>query len=123
MNDPLPSRPSESEIDRMLAGQLRRTSPEFELRWRELRAELVTPRRRLGLPWRKWLLWPGLATAAAAAFTVAVYFRNPPPPAAGASAIRFEELIALNEMLQPGTPLLDSETRDALLNLPADSTL
>ncbi|MEX2045500.1 MAG: hypothetical protein WD941_09120, partial [Opitutus sp.] len=54
--------PSDAEIDRLLASRLKHTSPEFEMRWRELRGELAGRRpSRRGQWWSSWLLWPGVA--------------------------------------------------------------
>ncbi|MDO8542116.1 MAG: hypothetical protein Q7S40_16890 [Opitutaceae bacterium] len=115
-----PRAPSDSEINELLAGRLRRTSPDFELRWRELRAELAGTKPRRA-PWAKWLVWPGLATVGLAVVVVALWIKSPVPPAAG--SVTFEELIALNDALQPASALLDPETREALLNLPPTSSL
>ena len=119
MNSESPRPPSDPEIDRLLGSKLRRTSPEFELRWRELRAKLAGTRSpaRAGRPW--WLLWPGLATAALAALVVAIMVRRATPPMPDGQRITFEELIALDAALQSASPLLDGENRDALLHLPA----
>jgi hypothetical protein len=111
--------PSDADLDRLLGSQLRRTSPEFEQRWRALRGELAGPRPRLRTAWLRWLLWPGLPALAAASLAVVLVLRqNPPAPAAPGPAT-FEELIALDAALQPARSLLVAENRDALLHLPA----
>ena len=117
MNSENPRPPSDRELDRLLGGKLRRTSPEFELRWREVRAGLGGARSAGRFHWARWWLWPGVATAALAAVLVVLVVRR--PSAGGARPVTFEELIALDAALQPATPLLVAENRDALLNLPA----
>ncbi len=119
MNPATPRPPSDSELDRLLASKLRRTSPEFELRWRELRANLGGGRAPARAGWPRWLLWPGFAGAALVALAVVFVVRRSTPPLADGSRITFEELIALDAALQPAAPLLNGENRDALLNLPA----
>jgi hypothetical protein len=120
MNPETPRPPSDSELDRLLAGKLRRTSPEFEQRWRELRSELVGSRPRARAAWPRWLLWPGLTTLAVASLAVALVLRRAPAPAPAAPGpVTFEELIALDAALQPARSLLAAENRDALLHLPA----
>ena len=112
-----PKPPSDDELDRLLARQLKRTSPEFEQRWRELRATFAqpAPARSLRLP--AWLMWPGLATATLATLAVVFVFRSsrPAPPAPNVAA--FEELLALDAALAPATALFDAENRDAVLHL------
>lgn len=119
-DDPLRS-PSDADLDRLLASQPRRTSPEFELRWRELRASWGAPPATFRAAWRKWWLWPGLATAIAAAALFVTL--RPQPRAASFDVVAFEELIALDAALARATPLLDAENRDALLHLPAQPRL
>jgi hypothetical protein len=119
MNAETPRPPSDSELDRLLASKLRRTSPEFELRWRELRAQLAGSSKPARAVWPRWLLWPGFAGAALAALAVVFVVRRSTPPLADGSRITFAELVALDAALQPAAPLLDGENRDALLNLPA----
>lgn len=119
-DDPLRS-PSDADLDRLLASHPRRTSPEFELRWRELRASWAAKPATSPGPWRSWWVWPGLATAAAAAALFVAL--RPPPPAPAFNAVAFEELIALDATLARATPLLDAENRDALLHLPAQPRL
>jgi hypothetical protein len=118
-----PSRPpSDSDLDRLLGSKLRRTSPAFELRWRELRGELAGTRPPRRATWLRWFLSPALPVLAAASLAVVLLIRQNPPaaPAPTASApVTFEELLALDATLQPARPLLLSENRDALLHLPA----
>ncbi|PTY00124.1 hypothetical protein [Opitutus sp. ER46] len=109
--------PTDRELDRLLGSQLNRTSPAFEQRWRELRGDLVGrtgPRRP---NWTRWLWWPGLATAGLAAVALFLVTRSPAPAIAPADAARFEELIALDAALAPARPLLDTENRDALIQI------
>jgi hypothetical protein len=118
MNNPSPLPPSDSELDRLLAGRLRRTSPEFEQRWRALRQELAggaSPRR---LRWPRWLVWPGLALAAAGVFGLVV-LRSPTASGSRRPPVTFEELIAFEASLARASVLLEPENRDALLHLPA----
>lgn len=110
--------PSDDEIDRLLAARLRRTSPEFELRWRELRGSFrSSPALRTRI-WPRWLLWPGLATAAVAVVVVTVNLRH--RPVGPAPAAEFAQLLALDAALAPAAPLLEPETRDAVLHLPVN---
>jgi hypothetical protein len=111
--------PSDADLDRLLGSKLRRTSPEFEQRWRELRGELAGTRPRARASWLRWLLWPGLPTLAAASLAVVLVLRQPPPTPAAPGPVTFEELIALDAALQPARSLLVAENRDALLHLPA----
>jgi hypothetical protein len=122
MNAHLP--PSDDEIERLLSSRLKRTSPEFELRWRATRARLVgrgdSAQSRL-----RWWLWPGLATAVAAALLAVILIRRPAPvpPTRTPTSVSFEQLLALDAALAPATPLLDPENRDAVLHLPPRSNL
>lgn len=114
--------PSDADLDRLLASRLRRTSPEFELRWRELRHGFVAPPAPKP-SWRAaWAFWPGLVTAAVAVFVGVLMVRQSPtqPPREFAA---FEELLALDAALAPATPLLDAENLDALLHLRAGANL
>ena len=111
--------PSDADLDRLLGSKLRRTSPEFEQRWRELRGELAGTRPRARASWLHWLLWPGLPTLAAASLAVVLVLRQNPPAPAAPGPVTFEELIALDAALQPARSLLVAENRDALLHLPA----
>lgn len=119
-DDPLRS-PSDSDLDRLLASQPRRTTPEFEQRWRELRATFghrPAPVRQL---WRNVWVWPGLAAAiAAAVLFVTLRVRA---PATASDFVAFEKLIALDATLARAMPLLEAENRDALLHLPAQPRL
>lgn len=111
--------PSDADLDRLLGSKLRRTSPEFEQRWRELRGELAGARPRPRTAWLRWLLWPGLPTLAAASLAVVLVLRQQPPTPVAPGPVTFEELIALDAALQPARSLLVAENRDALLHLPA----
>lgn len=111
--------PSDADLDRLLGSKLRRTSPAFEQRWRELRGELAGTRPRPRTSWLRWLLWPGLPTLAAASLAVVLVLRQQPPTTVAPGPVTFEELIALDAALQPARSLLVAENRDALLHLPA----
>ena len=114
--------PTDDELDRLLASRLQHTSPEFELRWRELRGELAgrtTPRRVFG---RRWLPWLGVATAGVATVALVTTVWHPAPRRPADPAV-FEELIAMDAALARATPLLDPESRDALLHLPSATSL
>ena len=116
--------PSEAEIDRLLSSQLRRTSPEFEMRWREIRTQWTEKNQRSRrLVWPRWLLWPGLATAGIAAALVVFGLREPAPPAVAPGPVSFEELLALDAALAPAAALLNPENREALIHLPAEANL
>lgn len=115
--------PSDDELDQLLASKLQRTSPEFEQRWRELRGSLTESRTTRRAARGRWWLWPGLATAAVAGLAVLFVVGTPSTPAPPTDGVNFEELIALDAALAPATVLLEPETRDALLHLPADAAL
>lgn len=122
MSDETMRPPSDDELDRLLASQPRRTSPEFEMRWRELRATFGQRRIPARSLWQRWWMWPGLVTAALAAIALVLTLRLG-QPAPRADILKFEELIALDATLSRATPLLDAENRDALLHLPAEPRL
>jgi hypothetical protein len=112
---------TDEEIDRLLAGPLPETTPEFEARWldlkRQWRAVPVRPPR-----WRKWPAWTFLALPAAAVVILAFVLehRRATPSVAAAD---FELLLSLDEKLSPATPLLDRDTRSALMHFtPPKST-
>jgi hypothetical protein len=116
--------PSDAEIDGLLGSQLKRTSPEFEQRWRELRGQFVSPTSASRLPDRRsWLLWPGIVTAAFASALVVFVLRDAPRPPAPTQLVTFEELIALDSALASATPLLAAENREALIYLPTPANL
>lgn len=120
MNRPRPQPPTDRELDRLLASRLERTSPDFELRWRALRATLAGQRTGLA-SWRRWFVWPGLAIASAAAVALLLVFRTPSVPPSANQAAVFQQLLALDAALQPALPLLDGESRDAVLHLPVSA--
>jgi len=116
--------PSDAEIDRLLASQLKRTSPEFEQRWRELRGEFVSTTRASRRPLLpSWRLWPGIATAAVATALMVFALREEPLPPEQARLVTFEELIALDSALASAAPLLAAENREVLLYLPTPANL
>lgn len=116
--NPSQNGPSDEDLERLLSSNVRRTRPEFEQRWRELRGTFTSPQPSR-VRWR-WMLWPGLATGAALAVLLAFELRPSSPPASP-GPVSFEELIALNDALAPAQPLLEAETREAVINLPARS--
>jgi hypothetical protein len=123
MNESSPRPPSDAEINDLLAARLRRTSPEFEQRWRELRGGFGSPRparRPLAV---RWLLWTGFGAAAAAALGLALLPPRPATSTSPATAAVIEELFTLDEALKPALALLDSENREALLHLSPNSQL
>ena len=119
MNSNVPRPPSDSELDRLLGSRLRRTSPDFEQRWRELRPELAGTRPPVRARWPRWFLWPGLTTLIVASFAVLLVVRNAPVPSSDPGLVTFEDLLSLDAALQPARFLLVEENRDALLHLPA----
>jgi hypothetical protein len=119
MNSNAPRPPSDFELDRLLGSRLMRTSPQFERRWRELRCDLARPRRLLTLDGIRAWWWPGLGTLTLASLTVVLVLRQGPAPLPPETRVLFEELLALDAALQPAQVLLETETRDALLHLPA----
>ncbi len=116
--------PSDAEIDRLLGSQLKRTSPEFEQRWRELRGQFVATASASPRPHRRsWLLWPGIVTAAVAAALVVFILRDDLIPPDRTKLVTFEELIALDSALASATPLLAAENREVLLYIPMPANL
>lgn len=120
-NSPLP--PDDTETDRLLARRYRDTSPDFEARWvalkRDLRQTSTTRRRR----WPVWpaLGWIGALGAAALLVLVVTHPRSPAPVPAGPElSPQLAELFAMDAALTPAAPLLDEESRTALLHLPAE---
>jgi hypothetical protein len=115
--------PSDRELDQLLASRLKRTSPEFELRLRELRVRLAgnaaAPRFRI----RPWWVWPGLATAALAFAAAVILQRQVSLPPVAPGPVSYEELFALDAALAPAAALLNGENRDAVLRLPVNASL
>lgn len=121
MTTPLPSPPSDDELDALLARHYRDTSPEFEARWVSLKRDL----RRVPVARRfpAWRLagWLGAAGVAAA---LGLFFNRPAVPPMTELTPQVRELLALDAALDRAQPLLDAETRTALLHLsPAGPTL
>lgn len=120
MTAPLPSLPSDDELNALLARRYRDTSPEFEARWVSLKRDLRqtrAPRR-----FSQWRLagWLGVAVAAAAC---GLFFTHPSVPPMTELTPQVRELLALDAALARAQPLLDAETRTALLHLsPAGPT-
>lgn len=113
MTPPPSLRPSDDELDALLARRYRDTSPGFEARWvalkRELRRAPVRPR------FAGWRLtgWLGVAAAAACG----LFLARPAPPPVLEPAPPVREMLALDAALARAQPLLDEETRTALLYL------
>lgn len=114
MTAPLRHPPADDELDTLLARRYRDTSPEFEARWVALKRDLrQAPAPR---PFPGWRLagWLG-AAAAVAAFVF--LFTRPAVPSAPELTPQMRELLALDAALARAQPLLDEETRTALLHL------
>jgi hypothetical protein len=113
MTTPQPPRPTDDEIDALIARRYCDTSPEFEARWVALKRDL----RQAPVPRRDpvWRL-AGWFGAAAAATVVGLFLVRPsaPPPE---PSPQVRELLALDAALARAEPLLDEETRTALLHL------
>lgn len=115
--------PSDDELDRLLARRYRDTSPEFEARWVVLKRELrqTPPARARLLPAWRLTGWFGAvgALGAAAAIAFVMYSARPATSSSPELTPQVSELLALDETLGRALPLLDEETRTALLHLPA----
>jgi hypothetical protein len=113
--------PSDDDIDRLLARRYRDTSPEFEARWVALKRELrqAPPARVRPLPAWRLTGWFGAvgALGAAAAIAFVMYSARPPTSSSPELTPQVSELLALDESLGRALPLLDEETRAALLHL------
>ncbi len=114
-------RPTETELDRLLARGYHDTSAEFEARWVALKRDLrrrppITP-----FPARANTVWFAVLGAAVAA--VVLFFSRPSMPPVAEPSPSLHELLSLDAALAPARPLLDEETRFALLHLaPAETT-
>lgn len=130
-----PDRPhySDEQVDRLLAGKLRDTTPEFEARWVALKRELRQQPARRRSVWNSWNAWFGALAAGAALAVAVVAVRRPAvvepgtadAVAAASTAVSpqaLEELFAMDAVLTRARVLLDDENRAALLHLPADNT-
>ena len=114
--------PSDDEMDRLLASRFRDTTPEFEARWRDLKRELrQVPPHQPALGWRRFAPWFGVALAGSAALWLVMLNYQPAAfiGSAGEPSPALAELLKMDAALTPGTALLDPESRDALLHLPA----
>lgn len=109
----------DEDLDALLARRYRDTTPEFEARWvalkRELRQTPVRPRHR---PWFGWTGWMVAGAIAAVILLVSLTQRQPAGPGPELSPA-LAELFAMDAALSPGSALLDPESRDALMHLPA----
>lgn len=113
--------PSGDDLDRLLARRYRDTSPEFEARWVALRRDLRQAPRSPPRWFPAWRLAGWLGAACAAAFVL--LFTRPAGSSAPALTPAVRELLTLDAALARARPLLDEETRAALLHLaPADPT-
>lgn len=114
--------PSDDDLDRLLGSRLKRTSSEFELRWRELRAEWAhsTPAFSRG---SRRLLWSALTTAGLALVAFVAVLRYSPASSAPRAGDEFADILSLDVALSPGRALLERETREAVLYLPLQSEL
>jgi hypothetical protein len=115
--------PSDDDLDRLLARRYHDTSPEFEARWVALKRELrqaPPPRARLLPAWRLtgWFGAMG-ALGAAAAIAFVMYTARPTDSSSPELTPQVRELLALDDSLGRALPLLDEETRTALLHLSA----
>lgn len=120
MNAPLHPPPSDAELDALLARRYRDTSPEFEARWVSLKRDLRQAPAARRLPVWRLAGWLG---AAAAAAVVGLFLSRPAVPPAPELTPQVRELLALDAALARAQPLLDAETRTALLHLsPAGPT-
>ena len=122
MNPHHPHPPSDDDIDRLLASQLKDTTPEFERRWVDLKRQLRTapPRRSLVPAWAAWLGLFSAGVTLVAIFTVLRPGRPEAPAVASVPSPMLAELFVMDEVLARATPLLDAESRDVLLHLPAN---
>jgi hypothetical protein len=120
--DPRPA-PSDDDLDRLLARRYHDTSPEFEARWVALKRDLRQTRPARARLLAAWRLssWFGavcaLGTAAGVAFVI--YSAQPAPSSSPELTPQVSELLALDETLGRALPLLDEETRTALMYLSA----
>lgn len=114
MTAPQPPPPSDDELDALLARRYRDTSPEFEARWVSLRRDL-----RQAPPPRRFPVWrlAGWLGAAAAVAGIGLFLTRPAVPPAPELTPQVSELLALDAALARAQPLLDEETRVALLHL------
>lgn len=120
--DPRPA-PSDDDLDRLLARRYHDTSPEFEARWVSLKRELrqAPPARARLLPAWRLTGWFGAVSAlgAAAAIAFVMYSARPATSSSPELTPQVRELLALDASLGRALPLLDEETRNALLYLSA----
>ena len=117
--DPL----SDDQLDALLARRFRDTTPEFEARWSDLRRGLRTAQspRRATPSWAAWLGMVSAATAMAAILFALHPWRPAPAPAA-ALPPDVDTLLTMDAVLETAVPLLNTDDRDALLNLPVSQT-
>lgn len=121
-SNPRPT-PTDDELDRLLARRYRDTSSEFEARWVALKRELrqAPPARARFLPAWRPASWLGAVGALGAVATIAfvIYFSRSTTSSSPELTPKMSELLALDESLGRALPLLDEETRSALLHLSA----
>ena len=107
----------------LLARRYRDTSPEFEARWVALKRDLRTSASPHRFSWfHGWMRWPALGGAVAAVALTVIVWRKPSPANLAAEVSpALAELFAMDAVLGRANVLLDAESRDALLHLPASS--
>ena len=115
--------PSDQEINQLLSRHYRDTSPEFDIRWANLKRDLSqrSGERVHAFGPGHLARWLGII-GAAAAFVFVVYSVRLPAPLPETNLIispQLAELMSMDEVLGQALPLLDEENRTALLNLPA----
>ncbi len=119
MNTPSPQVPNDDELDQLLERSYRDTTPEFEARCVALKSELRQEPAARPRWWAAGRLTGWLGALGAAAVVAFVFFAiRPPAPPAPELSPHLRELLALDAALARAQPLLNEETRAAVLNLP-----
>lgn len=114
-----------NDPERLLHTRLRRTTPEFERRFDDLRRQLAQEPnpRDPSWPWTSWVAqWRFIGAAVIMAAFVVGYISFQTTRCAPSSDATFGELLALNDTLESAMPLTDTETRTAVLLLPTSTT-
>lgn len=119
------SQSNPNDPERLLRTRLRRTTPEFERRFDDLRRQLAqepNPTEAMW-PWASWITqWRFIGVAAVMAALVVGSISFQTTRHASSSNVTFGELLALNDTLESAMPLTDTETRTAVLLLPTSTT-